>query len=69
MWRMASAMTRHISESDVHHTGTFAGLGSRHHVSHWGDGAKEARVAGAMLRRPLYYISGSPLSSLLQKVC
>lgn len=51
-------MTRHLSEVDSHHTGPFAGLGSRHHVTHWGDGAKEARIACAHLRRPYYYLTG-----------
>jgi hypothetical protein len=54
---MASALTRHLSEVDSHHLGTYAGLGSRHHVTHWGDGAKEARVASATLRRPYYYLT------------
>ncbi|KAK0183996.1 hypothetical protein F5146DRAFT_1146136 [Armillaria mellea] len=40
VFRLAYAMTRHLSEVDFHHIGTFAGLGSRHNVSHWGDGAK-----------------------------
>lgn len=57
VWRIAHAMTRHLSEVDTHHTGSFAGIGSRHNVSHWGDGAKEARVAGSWLRRPFYYLT------------
>ncbi|KAF7301879.1 Secreted protein [Mycena indigotica] len=69
IFRMASNMTRHISEVDTHHTGPFAGLGSRnlltnyqgHNVNHWGDGAKEARVAGSTLRRPLYYLTTDEL--------
>lgn len=55
---LAYHMTRHVSESDCFHSGEFAGLGSRHNVSHWGDGAKEARVSSAMNRRPMYYITG-----------
>ena len=51
-------MTRHLSEVDFHHTGTFVGLGSRHNVSHWGDGAKEARIASSTLKRPFYYLTG-----------
>lgn len=57
VFKMASALTRHLSEVDSHHIGTFAGLGSRHHVTHWGDGAKEARVASSTLRRPYYYLT------------
>ncbi|KAJ7682563.1 hypothetical protein DFH06DRAFT_1161543 [Mycena polygramma] len=61
VWRMAYAMTRHLSEVDFHHTGPFAGLGSRHNVNHWGDGAKEARVAGSTLKRPFYYLTADEL--------
>lgn len=61
VFHMASALTRHLSEVDSHHTGTFAGLGSRHHVTHWGDGAKEARVASATLRRPFFYLTTDEL--------
>lgn len=64
-------MTRHIAETDSHTLGTFAGLGSRHHVTHWGDGAKEARVASATLRRPFYFLTtdehiGDLMESTLQ---
>ncbi|KAL7413060.1 hypothetical protein BDY24DRAFT_415569 [Mrakia frigida] len=58
IFRIAHAMTRHLTESDFYSGGTFAGLGSRHNVSHWGDGAKEARVGGSHLKRPMYYLSG-----------
>ncbi|KAF4616545.1 hypothetical protein D9613_008386 [Agrocybe pediades] len=61
VFRMAHAMTRHLSEVDFHHIGPFAGLGSRHNVSHWGDGAKEARVAGSTLKRPFYYLTTDEL--------
>lgn len=61
VFRIAYALTRHLSETDTHHTGPFAGLGSRHNVSHWGDGAKEARVACAWLRRPFYYLTTDEL--------
>ena len=54
---MAEAMTRHTSEVDVYHKGRFKGLGSRHNVSHWGDGAKEVRVAQAALGRFYYYLT------------
>jgi len=32
-------------------------LGSRHNVRHWGDGAKEARISQALLKRPYYYLT------------
>ncbi|KAG8705574.1 hypothetical protein FRC09_002878 [Ceratobasidium sp. 395] len=57
IFRIAYAMTRHLSEVDFHHIGPFAGLGSRHNVSHWGDGAKEARVSSSTLKRPFYYLT------------
>ena len=58
VWRMAVAMTRHTSEVDVHHEGPFKGLGSRHNVSHWGCGSKEARISQAGWNRFYYYLSG-----------
>ncbi|KAG9085636.1 hypothetical protein FRC06_003527, partial [Ceratobasidium sp. 370] len=58
IFRIAYAMTRHLSEVDFHHIGPFAGLGSRHNVSHWGDGAKEARVSSSTLKRPFHYLTG-----------
>lgn len=57
IFRMAEAMTRHVQEVDVYHSGRFAGLGSRHNVRHWGDGAKEARISGAQLKRFYYYLT------------
>lgn len=65
VFRLAHAMTRHLSEVDFHHIGTFAGLGSRHNVSHWGDGAKEARVAGSTLKRPFYYLTGTFMTGIV----
>ena len=56
-FRLAEAMTRHTSEVDVYHLGRFAGLGSRHNVSHWGCGAKEARISEALLKRFYYYLT------------
>lgn len=58
IWRMAVAMTRHTSEVDVYHDGPFKGLGSRHNVSHWGCGSKEARISQAYWNRYYYYLSG-----------
>ncbi|MCM1312685.1 MAG: DUF6250 domain-containing protein [Bacteroides sp.] len=58
VWTMAEAMTRHTSEVDVYHIGPNAGLGSRHNVSHWGCGAKEARISQAAWNRFYYYLTG-----------
>ena len=57
IFRLAEAMTRNTSEVDVYHSGRFAGLGSRHNVSHWGCGAKEARISEAWLKRFYYYLT------------
>ena len=57
IWKMAEAMTRHCSEVDVYHIGPFAPLGSRHNVSHWGCGAKEARISQAAFNRFYYYLT------------
>lgn len=57
VWRMAEAMTRHCMEVDVYHLGPYAGLGSRHNVSHWGCGAKEARISQAAWNRFYYYLT------------
>ena len=57
IWRMAEAMTRHTGEVDVYHIGPNAGLGSRHNVSHWGCGAKEARISQAAWNRFYYYLT------------
>ena len=56
-WRVATAMTRHTSEVDAYHIGTMKGLGTRHNVTHWGCGAKEARVGQAWWKRYYYYLS------------
>ena len=57
LWQLATAMTRHVSEVDVYHIGEMAGLGSRHNVSHWGCGAKEARISQAAWNRFQYYLT------------
>lgn len=57
VWRMAEAMARHVSEVDVYHFGPNAGLGSRHNVSHWGCGAKEARISQAAFNRFYFYLT------------
>jgi len=60
-FRLARAMTRHVSESDTYAGGPFAGLGSRHNVLHWGDGAKEVRVSECYTRRFMYYLTADEL--------
>lgn len=57
VFRLAEAHTRNTSETDVYHLGPMAGLGSRHNVVKWGDGAKEARVSQAAHWRPFYYLT------------
>lgn len=57
VWRMAEAMTRHTAEVDVYHIGPNAGLGTRHNVSHWGCGAKEARISQAAWNRFYFYLT------------
>jgi len=57
VWTMAVAMTRHCSEVDTYHFGPFAGTGSRHNVSHWGCGAKEARVSESFWNQFYYYLT------------
>ena len=57
IWRMAEAMTRHCSEVDTYHIGPFAPMGSRHNVTHWGCGAKEARISQSAFDRFYYYLT------------
>ena len=57
VYKMAEALTRHTGEVDCYHIGDLQGLGSRHNVSHWGCGAKEARIAQAGFRRYFYYLT------------
>ena len=57
IFRMAEAMTRHTGEIDAYHTGDMKGLGTRHNVSHWGCGAKEARIGQAAWKRFYYYLT------------
>lgn len=70
IWRMAEAMTRHNSEVDTYHIGPFAPLGSRHNVSHWGCGAKEARISQAAFLRYYYYLTGDQrMGDLMHAQC
>jgi hypothetical protein len=57
IFRLAEAMARNTSETDIYHLGPLAGLGSRHNVVPWGDGAKEARISQAAFRRFYYYLT------------
>ncbi len=57
VFRLAEAHTRNTSETDVYHLGPMAGLGSRHNVVKWGDGAKEVRISQAAHWRPYYYLT------------
>jgi hypothetical protein len=57
VFRMAEAMDRQTAEVDVYHLGPMAGLGSRHNVRHWGDGAKEVRISQAGYHRFYYYLT------------
>lgn len=69
VYRLAEAMTRHNAEVDVYHIGEYAGLGSRHNVTHWGCGAKEARISMAALNRYYYYLTADErMGDLLDEV-
>ncbi len=56
-FRLAEAHARNTSETNVYHIGPMAGLGTRHGVVKWGDGAKEMRVSQAAHWRPFYYLT------------
>ena len=68
IWQMAEAMTRHNSEVDTYHIGPFAPLGSRHNVSHWGCGAKEARISQAAFLRYYYYLTADERTGDLMRM-
>ena len=57
IFKVAEAMARHTSEVDRYHFGEYAGLGSRHNVSHWGCGCKEARISMAGLQKYYYFLT------------
>ncbi len=57
LFRLAEAHARNTSETCVYGIGPMAGLGSRHNVVKWGDGAKEARISQAAHWRPFYYLT------------
>ncbi|HEY4382370.1 MAG TPA: hypothetical protein VGN01_18615 [Acidobacteriaceae bacterium] len=57
LFRLAVAHSRNTSETDCYHLGSMKGLGSRHNVVKWGDGAKEARISQAAHWRFFYYLT------------
>ena len=57
LFRLAENHARNTSETDVYHIGPMAGLGTRHNVIKWGDGAKEARISQAAHWRAFYYLT------------
>jgi hypothetical protein len=57
VFRLAEAHARNTSETDAYHLGPMKGLGSRHNVVKWGDGAKEARISQAAHWRFFYYLT------------
>ena len=57
LFRLAEAHSRNTSETDSYHLGPMKGLGSRHNVVKWGDGAKEARISQAAHWRFFYYLT------------
>jgi hypothetical protein len=57
LFRLAEAHARNTSETDTYHLGPMAGLGSRHNVVKWGDGAKEARISQSAHWRMFYYLT------------
>jgi hypothetical protein len=57
LFRLAEAHARNTSETDTYHLGPMRGLGSRHNVVKWGDGAKEARISQAAHWRLFHYLT------------
>jgi hypothetical protein len=57
LFRLAEALARNTSETNVYHLGPMLGLGSRHNVVKWGDGSKEGRISQAAHWRPFYYLT------------
>lgn len=67
IYKMAMAMSRHTAEVDAYHIGEMKGLGTRHNVSHWGCGAKEARIGQAAWKRFQYYLTTDERSGDLMR--
>jgi hypothetical protein len=57
IFNLAYAHARNTSETVVYHLGPMKGLGTRHNVIKWGDGAKEARISQAAHWRFLHYLT------------
>ena len=57
LFRLAEAHARNTSETDTYHLGPMRGLGSRHNVVKWGDGAKEARISQSAHWRFFHYLT------------
>jgi hypothetical protein len=57
LFRLAEAHLRNTSETDVYHLGPMKGLGTRHNVIKWGDGAKEVRISQAAHWRIYYFLT------------
>ena len=55
--RMAEAMTRHLNDVDMYHSGPLAGHGTRHNVSHWGCRDKERRMTIPENKRYYYFLT------------
>ncbi|KAF4122017.1 hypothetical protein GMORB2_7610 [Geosmithia morbida] len=58
VYRFSEALTRHSGEVDVYHIGDWKGVGTRHGVLHYGDSAKQSRIAQPQYRRYFFYLSG-----------
>lgn len=56
----ALEMSRHIRDVDTYHRGELKGVGSRHHINHWGDKDKEWRISMPYVRRLHYYLTADP---------
>jgi hypothetical protein len=57
LFRLAEAHLRNTSETNVYHLGPMKGLGTRHNVIKWGDGAKEVRISQAAHWRIFYFLT------------
>lgn len=55
---LARAMSRHNADFDSFHAGRWAGQGTRHNVTHWGDQCKEFRISQPIGKRFGYLFEG-----------
>ena len=67
IFHMAEAMTRHMTEVDVYHLGPFAPLGSRHNVQHWGDSAKQLRIASVANAKTYLFLTADERTGELMR--